>query len=67
MVHGTAGVEGHPLGAGQACARPGCEQAPAAAHQAGQTMDMMMMQMWFEATTKVTLWFKAWHIQDPVW
>ncbi|KAK9813836.1 hypothetical protein WJX73_001095 [Symbiochloris irregularis] len=28
---------------------------------------MMTMQMWFQTTTTVTLWFKAWHISSPLW
>ena len=36
--------------------------------ESAQGHDMMMtMQMWFQATTHVTLWFKSWHITSPTW
>lgn len=28
---------------------------------------MMMMQMWFYTSTKVTLWFKEWKIDSTLW
>lgn len=35
-------------------------------HRAGDDT-MMQMQMWFQTTTHVTLWFKSWHITSPLW
>lgn len=30
-------------------------------------MKMMMMQMYFTASTHVTLWLKEWHTGTPIW
>lgn len=42
----------------------GNQPSPSMMHSDSSSDMMMMMQMWFEATTKVTLWFREWKIDS---
>jgi hypothetical protein len=43
---------------------PATSATDASADNGGAMEGMMMMQMWFQATTKVTLWFREWSIDS---
>lgn len=46
----------------------GHTKKPTAENHDHSSMEMLMtMQMWFQATTDVTLWFKQWKIDEPLW